>query len=108
MPTAEVYRQFYANLIKILPMDDPIFIAELFSVNLLPSNVKDQVKSMNTRADKAMHLLDHMIEPSLTTGGRCFDNLINVMESSEYDGIKELAKLIRSRLREGTLTGQLM
>jgi len=65
-------------------MNDATFISKLFSANLLPGNVKDQMKSMNTRADKATHLLDHVIQPSVMTGvGRSFDDLIKVMEDSE-------------------------
>ncbi|XP_065920759.1 protein NLRC3-like isoform X2 [Dysidea avara] len=78
-------------------MDDAIFIAELFSANLLPGNVKNQVKSMTTQADKATHFLDHVIQPSVATG-RHFCDLIQVMEDSEYGDVKELAKLIRSKL----------
>jgi len=101
MSTSKVFQHFYAKLVKTLPMDDAVFIAELFSANLLPDDVKDQVKSMSTRADKATHLLDHVIQPSVMTGvGRSFDDLIKVMEDSEYDGVKELAKLIRCRLRK--------
>ena len=101
MSTSKVFQHFYAKLVKTLPMDDAVFIAELFSANLLPDDVKDQVKSMSTRADKATYLLDHVIQPSVITGvGRSFDDLIKVMEDSEYDGVKELAKLIRCRLRK--------
>ncbi|XP_065903428.1 NACHT, LRR and PYD domains-containing protein 3-like isoform X2 [Dysidea avara] len=42
-----------------------------------------------------------MIKPSVMTGvGRSFDDLIKVMEDSEYDGVKELAGMIRCRLRK--------
>jgi len=96
-----VFQHFYAKLVKTLPMDDAVFIAELFSANLLPDDVKDQVKSMSTRAEKATHFLDHVIQPSVMTGvGRNIDDLIKVMENSEYNGVKELAKLIRCRLRK--------
>ena len=100
MPTSKVFQHFYAKLVKMLPMDDAVFIAELFSANLLPGNVKDQVKSMSTPADKATHLLDHVIQPSVMTGvGSSFDDLIKVMEDSEYDGVKELGGIIRSKLK---------
>ena len=86
-------------------MDDAIFIAELFSANLLPGNVKNQVKSMTTQADKATHFLDHVIQPSVATG-RHFCDLIQVMEDSEYGDVKELAKLIRSKLNnKGVVNG---
>jgi len=93
-------------------MDDAVFSAELFSANLLSSDIKYLVESKPTRASKAEYFLDHMIKPSVTTGvGRYFDDLIKVMEDSEYDGVKELAKLIRCRLRKQSMaihTGQLV
>ena len=101
MSTSKVFQHFYAKLVKTLPMDDAVFIAELFSANLLPDDVKDVVESKPSQASKASYFLDHMIKPSVMTGvGRSFDDLIKVMEDSEYDGVKELAKLIRCRLRK--------
>jgi len=60
----EVYKQFYAKLVKILPMDDVTFIAELYSCDLLPGDAKDQLKS-KAQASKAGYFLDHVIEPSI-------------------------------------------
>jgi len=48
MSTSEVFKQFFAELAKSLPMDDPIFVAELFSHDLLPGNHYDQVESQST------------------------------------------------------------
>ena len=48
MSTSEVFKQFFAKLVKSLPMDDPIFVAELFSHNLLPGDHYDQVGSQST------------------------------------------------------------
>ncbi|XP_065901851.1 NACHT, LRR and PYD domains-containing protein 3-like isoform X2 [Dysidea avara] len=101
MSTSKVFQHFYAKLVKTLPMDDAVFIAELFSANLLSGEAKHLVDSKPTPASKAKYFLDHMIEPSVMTGvGRSFDNLIKVMENSEYDGVKELAEMIRCRLRK--------
>lgn len=80
-------------------MDDALFIAELFSANLLPGDMKDQVKAMSTQADKATHFLDHVILPSVKNDiGSSFDDLIKVMEDGEYNSVKELAKQIRFSL----------
>ena len=90
----------------MLPMNDVTFLSKLVSANLLPGNVRDQVKSKSTPKDKAVHFLDYVIQPSVTTGvGNSFDDLIKLMEDSEYNGVKEMAKLIRSKLKEGTVHG---
>ncbi|XP_065898529.1 NACHT, LRR and PYD domains-containing protein 3-like isoform X2 [Dysidea avara] len=105
--TSKVFQLFYAKLVKTLPMDDAVFIAELFSANLLPGDVKDFVESKPSRAIKASYFLDHMIKLSVMTGaGRSFDDLIKVMENSEYDSVKELAELIRCRLRKRPANSQ--
>ena len=102
-----MFRDFYPQLVEMLPMDDVTFLSKLYTVNLLPGNVKDQVQSMNTSADKAAHFLDHVIKPSVTTGvGSLLDDLIKVIEDGEYDGVKKLAKLIRHSLRKQTANGE--
>ena len=81
-------------------MNDALFIAKLYSCDLLPDDNKEHVQSLPTGANKAMYFLDHVIKPSVATGAdSSFDQLLNVMEDSEQ-GIKELAKLIRTSLRK--------
>ena len=97
--SARVFQQFYSKLVKTLPMDDAVFTAELFSNNLLPGNLKSQIKSEKTSADKAALFLDSVIEPSVTSdGGSSFYKLLHVMD--EYQHVKELAEQIRDNLRE--------
>lgn len=95
--TGEVFQHYYPQLLAILPMNDATFISKLYSVQLLPGNIKSQVESQPTQADKAVYFLDHVIKPSVTSGiGRSFENLLTVMEDSEHDGVKELAKMMRN------------
>ena len=101
MSTSEVFKEFYSKLVETLPMNDALFIAKLYSCDLLPDDIKEYVQSLPTRANKAMYFLDHVIKPSVTTGvGSSFDQLLNVMEDSEHQGVKELAKLIRTSVRK--------
>ena len=97
-----VFQQFYSELVETLPMDDAVFIAELFSNDLLPGDLKNHLKLLHrTSADKAALFLDSVIEPSVTSnGGSSFDKLLNVMEDSEYQHVKEVAKQIRTNLQE--------
>ena len=89
----EVFQQFYSKLVEALPMDDPNFTANLYSARLLPSYLKEYVESRSpaTRTEKATRFLDQVIKPSMTS----FNGLLNVMEDSEYQHVKELAKQIR-------------
>ena len=100
MSTSEVFKEFYCKLVETLPMNDALFIAKLYSCDLLPDDIKEHVHSVSlpTKANKAMYFLDHVIKPSVTTGvGSSFDQLLNVMEDSEHQGVKEVAKLIRTK-----------
>ena len=42
--SSEVFQHFYSKLVKTLPMDDAVFTAELFSNDLLPGDLKNQLK----------------------------------------------------------------
>ena len=102
MSSGEVFKQFYHKLVTTLPMNDVTFTARLVSHDLLPGNLNDQLKSLATASDKAAHFLDCVIKPAVTNGvDRSFNELLNVMEGSEYSSIKELAQQIRSKLKEG-------
>ena len=101
MSTSEVLKQFFAKLAKSLPMDDPLFVAELFTHDLLPGDHYDQTESRLTRADKAVYFLNHVIKPAVVSDARSFNELLKVMEDSEYCYVKELVHQIRSKLSEG-------
>ena len=100
--SSEVFKEFYSKLVKTLPMNDAIFIAELYSHDLLPGDLKHQLNlSDKTPAVKATIFLDSMIYPSVIRDiGSSFDKLLNVMEDSEYQGVKELAQQIRTSIRK--------
>ena len=97
--STQVFQQFYCKLVKTLPMYNLMFIAELYRDGLLPGDLKSQLKSEKTSADKAVLFLDSVIEPRVTSdGGSSFDKLLHVMEDSEYQQVKELAEQIRISL----------
>ena len=76
--STKVFQKFYSKLVKTLPMNDVIFIAELYSRDLLSNDLKEHIESLSTSARKASYFLDHVIKPSVTSS---FDKLLNVMEA---------------------------
>jgi len=102
MASAEVFKEFYSKLVETLPMNDAKFIAKLFSNDLLPGDLRDQLNlPIRTSADKATVFLNNVIEASVSiSDGSSFDKLLNVMEDSEYEYMKVLTKLIRTSLRK--------
>ena len=99
-----MYEQFSATLLNSLPMDDASFIEELYSHNLLSDEVKDLMKSQPAQVDMATTFLKHVIEPSVTSGdGSNFNKLLEIMEESGHDNLKELAKQIRTSSTKGAV-----
>ena len=102
MSTSKVFRQFYVKLVRILPMDDSLFSAQLFTCGLLPDDLDDKIKAKETPADKAKCFLDHRIRSDVSIGNSTtFNELLNVMEDSDNDSLKVLAEEIKTALKEG-------
>ena len=75
-----MFKLFYPKLVVTLPMNDAIFIATLYSQSLLPGNLKDRVRKLDTNPEKTAHFLDHVIQPAITVGSNTsFYTLIEVM-----------------------------
>ena len=99
--TFKIYQKYYVELVRCLPMDDVIFIGELFKNELLPSDLKAKLKSLSTSKEKAAKFLDDVIEPALNaenSNGEMYFTLLSVMKESEYDTVKKLAEAIISEL----------
>ena len=93
---SEVFNNFYAKLVAVLPMQDAKFKAELQCHNLLPGNLKALVESKDTVSDQAMYFLDHKIKPDVSIGdSTSFDKLLNAMKNWKDDTLKKLADDIK-------------
>jgi len=90
---ADIIQKFYSDLIKILPMNDTIFRSELYTADLLPGNLKSQIRLHQTSADKAELFLDDGIKNDVLN----FKKLIAVMEKYD-DSVKKLAAQINSEI----------
>ena len=100
MSTSEVFKKFYVELITMLPVDDTMFLAKLFSCNLLPGNLMNQVMAKETRADKAMCFLNGKINCDISIGDfTSFNKLLDVMEESGNDSLRVLAMKIKNALK---------
>ena len=96
----EVFKQFYVELVTMLPVDDTIFLAKLFSCDLLPGDLMNEIKAEKTSADKAMCFLNSKISRDISNGDfNSFNKLLNIMEESGHDSLKSLAGKIKSALK---------
>jgi len=72
-----ILRQFTPQLLKILPIDDVTFMASLGVVDLLPGDLKDEIKAKPTLAQKVDHFLDKVVKDN-----ESLCKLIKVMQKS--------------------------
>ena len=93
----QVYSSYMAKLVKCLPMDDPLFIAELSTENLLPGNTQATIQSLPTSADKSSYFLTQIIKPAIDTESTSsFDKLLIIMENCEFLHVQQLARNIKA------------
>lgn len=98
----DVYDEYYPKLIRVLPMNDSLFIAQLYSKHFLPGDAKDSIMARATRADKATYFLDNYIANDFDdegTSNSLFVELIRLMEKSDDLVLKSVAKEIRSKIK---------
>ena len=87
--TEAIIRKYFVDLVESLPMNDAKFRARLYSADLLPSNLRDEVQSKPTVADKAEHFLHNGIKNDAGS----LNKLLTIMK--EHDGhLRKLAEMI--------------
>lgn len=95
----EIFQQYYPNLVKLLPMNDDTFIAELYKNHLLPDNIKANIKSLPTPIQKATEFLDNIIKPSVECeDDTCLNALLTTMRGSSNIMVRKLAETISSKV----------
>jgi len=92
------FGQFTEQLLRALPMEDAIFIAQIEAAELLPGNSKAEIKAKPTSVDKADYFLDCLIKPTLQYNNDNLLQLIKVMQESDYKPLKKLAGDIKDKL----------
>lgn len=97
----DVYLEYYPKLIRVLPMDDAYFRANLNASRFLPGDAKAMIESRPTRADKASYFLDNFIANAFEDDGSnsMFSDLLNLMERSDDSALKSIAAQIKKKTR---------
>ena len=102
MSAMKVLQKFYMELITILPMDDTMFLAKMYSRQILNHELKSSIQAISTQEDKAVFFLDHVIAPSVSMDhNEHLDALLNCMEEVEDLAVTTLAQRIRKDLVTG-------
>lgn len=93
------YEMALPNFLRVLPMDDAMFLAELIAGKMFPGDTKDKVKAKPTKAQKVTEFLNQCIEPSFSDDGNsndALDKLLTIMEGSDFEPASDLAKDFKS------------
>ena len=99
----EIYYQFYPQLVESLPMKNPMFLAHLTQLRLLPGDLKQLINSKGTLAEAATCFLDNMIGPAIECGDHeTFNLLITAMEKSDNIILNNIAQNLRKEI-QGTI-----
>lgn len=103
----EVYKEYYPKLVRVLPMNDVLFIAQLCARGLLPGNTKAVIQSRHTSAEKVQCFLDSCIEPAFfdDESNDVFLDLLKIMENSDHVVLNSVAKEIEKNIQGIVLLG---
>ena len=95
----KIIQKYYIDLLKVLPMNDVMFIGRLYSTGLLSDNLKKEVQSKPTAADKADYFLQHGIKNDTDS----FNKLLTIMEKHNGDCLRELADNLHKEMTSNNL-----
>ena len=87
----DVFKKFYSELTKVLPMIINILVTTFYSSKLLSGDHKDHIDSLPTNKEKAEYFLDKVIKPGLEIKyTEQFDEMLKVMTNSDDSAVKYL------------------
>ena len=88
--TEAIINQFFPDLVELLPMNDALFRARLRTAGLFHGNLKAEIMSKPTAAEKA----EHFLENGINNDTECFNKLLTIMNDYNNDCLKKLAEKI--------------
>ena len=105
---AQVFKKFYQQLVKSLPMKDALFKAQLKGQELFPGDLEERVDAKSTRAEGATLFLKEAIEQFLDCEEHCdpFYKLLFVMDEFDSPPLKKLATRIKEKLKSEGLSAE--
>ena len=96
----KMYLKFYAQLVKVLPMNDAYFMADLTQYFFATGNLKATIEAHATEADKATCFLDNAIKRSLESGDITpFQKLLEIMNSGYVKNVgRDIEEEVKGKL----------
>ena len=87
----DVFKKFYSELTKVLPMIINNLVTTLYSNELLSGDHKGCIDSLPTTKEKTEYFLDKVIKPGLEIKyTKQFDEMLRVMRTSDDSAVNYL------------------
>ena len=100
-----VFKKFYSELTKVLPMIITNLVTTLYSSGLLSGDNKNSIDCLLTNKEKTEYLLDKVIKPGLEIEyTEQFDEMLRVMRTSDDPAVNYLV----DKIEKFTLTASLL
>ena len=100
----DVFKKFYSELTKVLPMIINSLVTTLYCNGLLSGDNKECIDSLRTNKEKAEYLLDKVIKPGLEIEyTELFDKMLSIMRTSDDRTVNYLV----DKIEQFTLTSSL-
>ena len=91
----DVFKKFYSELTKVLPMIINNLVTTLYSNELLSGDKKGLIDSLSTDNEKTEYLLDKVIRPGLEIKyTEQFDEMFRMMRTSDNPAVNYLIDMI--------------
>ena len=92
----DVFKKFYSELTKVLPMIINNLVTTLYSKELLSGDHKGSIDSLPTAKEKTEYFLDKVIKPGLEIEyTKQFDEMLRMMRTSDDSAVNYLADKIQ-------------
>jgi len=91
---------FKENLLKILPLQNEVFLAKLEKAELLPDNSGASIQAKATREEKVSYFLENVVRSAPHI---YLPILIDVMDKHDNLAVKELASEMKKYMGSGNI-----
>ena len=90
---------YIVELLRVLPLDEAMFFAMIQKADLFPLSTGNSIQAKETRAEKVIYFLQHVVEPSANI---YLPKLLEVMKNFKVANVEKLAFDIEAALKSGT------
>ena len=99
--TQSLVKEVFEKLVKVLPMQDALFLASLHSNGFVSYNDLQEIQSKPVNVEKSLYFLDYVIEPCLRVGyNQAFVKLVDMVMGDVSGKVKDLGEEIKTKMKD--------